>query len=117
MTTFDQRERGFESIFAHDEELRFLSLVRRNQLLGRWAAEMIGLRGTEYQTYVQSFVAAAVQGKSDEFLFQRIRADIACGIETSDDCIQGAMNAAADDAVLEVRTQPRREALTPFNAR
>ena len=118
MTTFDERERAFENMFAHDEELRFLTLVRRNQLLARWAAEMIGLRGTEYQTYIQSFVVAAVQGKSDEFLFQRTRADlVACGIDTSDDGIRSAMNAAADDAVLEVRTQRRHEALTSFNAR
>ena len=38
MTTFDKREEGFEKQFAHDEELRFKAMARRNKLLGLWAA-------------------------------------------------------------------------------
>ena len=38
MTTFDKREEGFEKKFAHDEELRFKAMARRNKLLGPWAA-------------------------------------------------------------------------------
>ena len=45
MTTFDEREKAFESKFAHDEELRFKSTVRRNKLFGLWAAEKLGLSG------------------------------------------------------------------------
>jgi hypothetical protein len=37
MTTFDKREEGFEKKFAHDEELRFKAMARRNKLLGLWA--------------------------------------------------------------------------------
>ena len=44
MTTFDKREEGFEKEFAHDEELKFKAMARRNKLLGRWAAEKLGLR-------------------------------------------------------------------------
>ena len=38
MTTFDKREESFEGKFAHDEELRFKAMARRNKLLGLWAA-------------------------------------------------------------------------------
>ena len=38
-TTFDKREEGFEKQFAHDEELRFKAMARRNKMLGLWAAE------------------------------------------------------------------------------
>src|SRR5215510_3234758 len=38
MTTFDKREEGFEKQFAHDEELRFKAVARRNKMLGLWAA-------------------------------------------------------------------------------
>ena len=34
MTTFDKREEGFEKKFAHDEELKFKAMARRNKLLG-----------------------------------------------------------------------------------
>ena len=36
-TTFDKRKEGFEMQFAHDEELRFKAMARRNKLLGLWA--------------------------------------------------------------------------------
>ena len=42
MTTFDDRERSFETKFAHDAELRFKAEARRNRLLGEWAAEKLG---------------------------------------------------------------------------
>ena len=31
MTTFDNRENAFENKFAHDEELRFKAVARRNR--------------------------------------------------------------------------------------
>ena len=45
MTSFDDRQRAYEKKFALDEELRFKATARRNKLLGRWAAEKIGLSG------------------------------------------------------------------------
>jgi hypothetical protein len=35
---FEERERGYEAKWAHDEESHFKILARRNDLLGRWAA-------------------------------------------------------------------------------
>ena len=44
MTTFDDREKGFESKFAHDAELVFKVRARRNRLFGEWlATELLGL--------------------------------------------------------------------------
>jgi hypothetical protein len=47
MTLFDERERAFENLFAHEEGLRFRALARRNHLFARWAAEQIGLCSSE----------------------------------------------------------------------
>ncbi|MGE5771101.1 MAG: ATPase inhibitor subunit zeta, partial [Hyphomicrobiales bacterium] len=41
-TTFDKREEGFEKQFAHDEELRFKAMARRNKMDGLWAAGGLG---------------------------------------------------------------------------
>ncbi len=38
MTTFDDRERAFENLFAHDQELAFKAQARRNRAIGLWAA-------------------------------------------------------------------------------
>ena len=45
MTTFDERERAFERKFAHDEEMRFRAIARRNKLFGTWACDRMGLTG------------------------------------------------------------------------
>ena len=44
MTTFDKRAEGFEKKFAHDEELQFKAMARRNKLLGLWAAGLLWIR-------------------------------------------------------------------------
>ena len=45
MTTFENRERGFESKFALDQEQEFKAAARRNRMLGEWAAGLMGLQG------------------------------------------------------------------------
>ena len=42
MSSFEKREKSFESKWAHDEELRFKVMARRNKLLGLWAAGEMG---------------------------------------------------------------------------
>jgi hypothetical protein len=58
MTTFDEREEGFEKKFAIDEELKFKAEARRNRLLGLWAAEKLGLAGDTAIAYAREVVAA-----------------------------------------------------------
>ncbi len=58
MSTFDRREEAFESKFAHDEELRFKAVARRNKLLGLWAAEKLGLGADKAQDYAKEVVRA-----------------------------------------------------------
>jgi hypothetical protein len=65
MTTFDKRERGFESKFVHDEELKFKALARRNNLLGIWAADHLGLRGEAAAAY-GDLVVADLENQSDD---------------------------------------------------
>ena len=47
MSSFDEREKGYEKKFAHDAELRFKATARRNKLLGLWAAELMGKTGDD----------------------------------------------------------------------
>ena len=39
MSTFDDRERGFERKFALDQEQEFKAGARRNRALGEWAPD------------------------------------------------------------------------------
>jgi len=106
MTLFDERERAFENLFAHEEELRFLALARRNQLFARWAAEQLGLRRSEYQAYLRSFISDAVRPKPGPNLIERVRDDFrAEGVETSDEQINAAFARAAAEAARQVRNE------------
>lgn len=58
MTTFDERERAFEAKFKLDQEVQFKVNVRRDKLLGLWAAEQMGLSGDAAKAYALSVVDA-----------------------------------------------------------
>lgn len=112
MTMFNERERAFENLFAHEEELRFLAVARRNQLFARWAAEQIGLRESECRSYVRSFTDSAVLPRSEDALIARVRADfIANGVETSDKSIAAAMEDASASAARQMGSGGRGKAV------
>ena len=111
MTMFDERERAFENLFAHEEELLFLARARRNEIFARWTAEQLGLRGTSFQDYIGSFVRCAVRREADTTLIDRVRADLlADGVETSDERIRAAFAVATAEALRQVRTSGRARA-------
>lgn len=58
MTTFDEREKGFEAKFKLDQEMQFKANVRRDKLLGLWAAEQMGITGDAAKAYALSVVDA-----------------------------------------------------------
>jgi len=41
MSSFDDRKKGFEGKFAHDEEILFKINAKRNKLLGEWVADKL----------------------------------------------------------------------------
>ena len=77
MTTFDEREKGYEAQLAHDEDLKFKAYIRRNRLLGLWAAEKLGKSGPAAEDYADALVQAHLAGKGDEIVFAKLRADFA----------------------------------------
>src|SRR5437588_9699694 len=85
MTTFDKREEGVEKQFAVDEELRFKATARRNKLLGLWAAQKLGLSGTEADEYAKAVVLVDFEEPGEDDVFRKIRKDFdAKGVADSD---------------------------------
>ncbi len=101
MTSMKDRERAFENKFALDEEQKFKAVVRRNKLVGHWAA---GLLGRDADAYAQEVVEADFQEAGEEDVFRKLRADFdAAGVSVADDEIRQKMLAYLQDAVAEVR--------------
>lgn len=104
MNILDDREHAFENMFAHDEELKFRAVVRRNKLLGLWAAERLGKSGEDASAYAAEIVAADFQRTGHEDVFEKIRSDFdANGVSCSDAEIREKMLALLPVAAEEVR--------------
>ncbi len=92
MASFDDRKKGFENKFAHDEELKFKATARRNKLLGLWAAEKLGLSGDEAENYAKEVVKSDFEEPGDEDVFRKLRGDFdAQHVEVSDHQIRREM--------------------------
>jgi hypothetical protein len=85
MTQFDDRERAFETKFAHDEELKFRVIARRNRLLGEWAAGKMGLSEAETASYAKDVVRADFEEAGDGDVIRKVLGDLtSAGVETSE---------------------------------
>lgn len=103
MTTFDNREKGFENKFAHDQDLKFKAESRRNKLLAEWAAGKLGITGAAVEDYVKAVRKADLAEKGDEDLFRKVRADFdAKGVSISDADIRKQMSALLAEAVKQI---------------
>ena len=76
MTTFDKREEGFEKQFAHDEELRFKAMARRNKMLGLWAAGVLGKSGADAEAYGKEVVLAEFEEGGDTAVLRKVVNDL-----------------------------------------
>jgi hypothetical protein len=106
MSTFDKRQEGFEKKFAHDEEMRFKAAARRNKLLGLWAAEKMGLSGTEADAYAKSVVMADFEEAGDDDVFRKIRKDFdEKKVDQSDHQIRRTMDELMERAIEQLRSE------------
>jgi len=106
MTTFEDREKGYERKFALDEELKFKATARRNKLLGLWAAQQMGITGEEAQAYAREVIKADLAEPGDEDVFRKIRADFdAKGVNQSDHQIRRKMTDLMGEAVSQIEAE------------
>jgi hypothetical protein len=101
MTTFDKREEGFEKQFAHDEELRFKAIARRNKMLGLWAAGMLGKSGADAEAYAKEVVLADFEEAGDEDVVRKLVKDL--GGKTSEQQIREQMKMLLAQAAAQVK--------------
>ena len=92
MTTFDDRERAFESKYARDEEMQFRIIARRNRLLGEWAARLMNLSEEETASYAKDVVRADFEEAGDDDVVRKVLGDLtAAGVDADDAKIREAL--------------------------
>jgi hypothetical protein len=108
MTNFEDREKGYERKFAHDEELKFRATARRNKLLGLWAAEQLGMSGDEAQAYAREVIKADLEIPGDDDVFRKIRRDFdAKGVQKSDHQIRSKMVDLMGVAISQIEAEAK----------
>jgi hypothetical protein len=102
MTTFDDRERAFENMYARDQEMQFKIVARRNRLLGHWAARLMGLTEAEADAYAKDVVRADFEEAGDEDVIRKILGDLtSAGV----DCDEARIREALEHKQFEARRQ------------
>lgn len=92
MSTFDDRKRGEEAKFAMDQAAEFKVIARRNKLLGLWAADLLGLAGSDADAYAKTVVMSDLEEPGDNDVFRKVRGDFDIkGIDRTDARIREQM--------------------------
>ena len=106
MTTFDDREKGFEKKFAMDQDLKFKAEARRNKMIAEWAAEKMGISGEDVEAYVKAVRKADFEEAGDDDVFRKVKGDLdAKGASVSDNELRQTMDQFLAKAVAELESK------------
>jgi hypothetical protein len=104
MATFDDRKKGFENKYQHDQEMLFKIQNRRNKLLGVWAADLLGKSGEDADTYVKDVIMSDFEAPGDDDVHDKVSADWeAANVDLSDHRLRKKMDellSTAQDQIL-----------------
>ncbi|MBT5415743.1 MAG: DUF1476 domain-containing protein [Rhodospirillaceae bacterium] len=104
MSSFDNREKGYEAKFKRDKELEFKCHARRNKLLGLWAAELMGMDAAEAEAYAKQVVISDFEEPGDEDVYRKVFGDLTGkGVEIAEHKLRKEMSnllAVAHDQIV-----------------
>jgi hypothetical protein len=102
MSSFEDREKGFEGKFAHEEKMDFAVEARCCKLFGLWIASQLGLDGADAKTYAGQVVESNLDEAGFEDVLRKVKADLQeKNIEISDH----TLNLELDKALKEAKSQ------------
>ncbi len=73
MNTFNDREKGFEAKYQHDQEAQFKIRAIRNKLVGEWAASLI--KPEDEEIYVKEVRLSNLEKPGDDDLIDKLLND------------------------------------------
>ena len=104
MNTFEKHKEGFEKKFALDQEQKFKAEVRRNRLLGLWAAERMGITGDAAMAYANEVVTADFEEAGDADVVRKVLGDLSAkGAAITEQAIRAKMNDFTAQVLTEVK--------------
>jgi hypothetical protein len=82
---FEDRKDTFEAKYAHDQELRFKMIARRNKQLGLWAASLLGKEGETADAYVLEVIKSDFEETGDDDVTRKVAVDLSSTDVTEED--------------------------------
>ena len=79
MSSFDDRKKGFESKFAHDEETLFKISAKRNKFLGEWVADKLKKTDKDKEDYILEVIKSDMLEPGDDDVFRKVKNDLSQG--------------------------------------
>ena len=73
MSTLDDRKKGFEAKYQHDQEAQFKIRAMRNKLVGEWASTLIKPENTE--DYIKEVRLSDLEKPGDDVLIDKLIGD------------------------------------------
>jgi len=106
MSMFDDREKGYEAKYKHDQETQFKITARRNKLLGLWVAAQLGKEGADADAYAKEVVASDFEKPGDDDVIVKVLKDLAAkGINLDMDAIRKKLGGFANEARTQIETE------------
>ena len=101
MSSFDERKKGFEKKFVHEEEKQFKINAKKNKYLGEWASQILGYDEENQKQYIQDVIKADFAEAGDEDVFRKLNADLK-DRNISEEDIRKKMQECNEKATTEV---------------
>lgn len=106
MASFSEREQAFENKFKHDAELRFKIIMRRNKLVGLWAAGLLGHTGDKAEEYAKSVVESDFEKPGHDDVIAKLMGDFqAAKLEMSEHLLLKQMEEMLDEAQRQITAE------------
>lgn len=100
MSTFQDRERAFENKYAHDQDMVFKAVARRNKKLGLWAAGLLGKSAEDADNYAMEVIRADFEEAGHEDVVRKLSADL--GTKADEGLIRAKMAEFLTEAKAEL---------------
>lgn len=100
---FKDREKSFESKYAHDAEVQFKVDARRNRLLGEWAGNLLGKEGDALKAYATEVVKSDFEEAGDDDVLRKVSGDLGEKVPTAE------IRAKMDKLMIEAKEQVMKE--------
>jgi hypothetical protein len=109
MSMFDDREKGYEAKYKHDQESLFKITARRNKLLGLWVAAQLGKSGADADAYAKEVVASDFEKPGDDDVIVKVLKDLeAKGINYDMEAIRKKLGGFANEARAQVEAEMKK---------